>query len=173
VLRPFPIDVQQWADLLGTTPDGIVDQPPAVKTQDGDVLVFVRDVKVLNALKPSMSALAEHSGRSGIRGICVATTSTLSPQINVQNRFFAPGVGVDEDPTTGSVYGPLGAHLLAQNLLPRHGDLAAITGVQATPTGRAGLVRGIVQQQGDNHFEVRIGAQSVTSMHGKVNLPGT
>jgi len=159
-LEKQSLEPERLAGLLGTSPDAFAAEPAPVRTQDNDFIVFVKDVLRLNALQPAFDPLAAWSNTQRLRGICVSTTSTLAPAITVQSRFFAPAaVGIREDPVTGSVHGPLAAHLVECGLVKTFDNLAALTCVQATPTGRAGLIRVLVQRQADNHYEVRIGGQ--------------
>ena len=64
-----------------------------------DYLVLVEDEAALAALAPDFRALRV----LGSRGVIVTAPSTR-PGIDFVSRFFAPGVGVDEDPVTGSAH---------------------------------------------------------------------
>jgi trans-2,3-dihydro-3-hydroxyanthranilate isomerase len=163
VLTPQLFEPLVWSPLLGTPQDAFTDSPPPVRTQDGDLIVFVPNVFSLNGVEPRMPALAAHCRATGIRGVCVSTANTLSPAITVQSRFFAPAVGVDEDPVTGSVHGPLAVHLVNAGVVKTYDGIAALTCTQATPAGRAGLVRALVQRQDDGYHDVRIGGECVTT----------
>lgn len=174
VLRPEAPDPLVWAPLLGTRTEAFSTAPIPVRTQDGDLIVFLNHLTMLNDLRPDFGRLAEYCRTRGIRGVCAATTSTVTPAVNVQSRFFAPACGIDEDPVTGSVHGPLAVHLVRSGVAATHGDasLAALMCVQTTPAGRSGLVRALVQEQGPDHFEVRLGGQCVTIAHGTLYLHG-
>jgi len=174
VLRPEPPEPQVWGPLLGARTDAFSAAPIPVRTQDGDLIVFLNDLTVLNDLRPDFGRLAEYCRDRGIRGVCAATTLTVSPAVNVQSRFFAPAFGVNEDPVTGSVHGPLAVHLVQSGVVATRGDqaLAALMCVQTSATGRSGLVRALVQQQGPDHYEVRIGGQCVTMAAGTLHLYG-
>lgn len=161
VLTPQPFEPQVWASLLGTPRDTLTDSPPPVRTQDGDLILFAVDAISLNGICPRMSALAEYCRANGIRGVCVSTTCTISRSITVQSRVFGPAVGIDEDPVTGSVHGPLAVHLVKSGAVPMINRMAALTCTQATPAGRAGLVRVLVQRQPDGFCDVRIGGECV------------
>ena len=64
-----------------------------------DYLVEVESPKVLRDLKPDFDALR----RLAVRGIIVTAVSD-NQRIDFMSRFFAPAVGVDEDPVTGSAH---------------------------------------------------------------------
>ena len=139
---------------------------PIMQTQDCDLLVFVRDTAALNASRPDFPALSELLNRERLRGLCLATVRTITPSIHVQSRFFAPSVGIDEDPVTGSVHGPLAAYLVSNRLVPIHDGLSGLTCVQGRPGGRSGLLHALVQVRGEDRYAVRIGGRAITTMRG-------
>lgn len=157
-----------WGHMLNVPPDQFDVNMPAMQTQDDDVLVFVSSSQVLLAARPDPKALAKFSTQQRVRGWCLATTQTLTPSIDVQSRFFAPAAGVDEDPVTGSVHGPLAAYLVSSGLVPTLRDMSALTCTQSHSSGRAGLIRVVVVREEDRGYRVRIGGQCTTVMKGKL-----
>jgi predicted PhzF superfamily epimerase YddE/YHI9 len=67
-----------------------------------DYLIEVEDAEVVRQLKPDHAALA----RLPVRGVIV--TARGDGGYDFVSRFFAPGVGVAEDPVTGSAHCSLG-----------------------------------------------------------------
>lgn len=170
ILTERRLDAAKLETTLNLSADRFDRSMPIVETQDHDVLVFVKDVGVLNGVRPDFTRLAEFMRAEGLRGLSLATTGTLTPSIHVQSRFFAPAAGVDEDPVTGSVHGPLAAFLVKQGVVQVHSDLAAMTCVQSKAGGRAGLLHALVQRKGVDEFSVRIGGRTVTSMAGTLRV---
>ncbi|MFQ5414539.1 MAG: PhzF family phenazine biosynthesis protein, partial [Phycisphaerae bacterium] len=146
-LVPVTVSGFEMAEVLHVPADALDRSMPAVKTQDGDLIVFVADVRTLGDLRSERGPLIKMMRRERVRGLCVATLNTLTPSISVQSRFFAPVVGVDEDPVTGSVHGPLAVHVVKQGRVPVLDGVAGLLCVQTGAGGRAGLVRVVVQQQ--------------------------
>jgi len=169
-LTPFHFDAADWGPMLGVPATDFVAALPAMTTQDGDLLVFVDSFQTLVNAAPDMGRLGKCCSRQKIRGVCVATLDTPSPSVDAQSRFFAPAAGIDEDPVTGSVHGPLGVYLVASEHTPFWGDLAALSFVQAVPGGRTGYVRVLVKRQADQKFQASIGGQCVVSMKGQIHL---
>jgi predicted PhzF superfamily epimerase YddE/YHI9 len=64
-----------------------------------DLLVELPHAATLRALEPDLSAI----GHLPVRGVIVTTASDL-PGYDFLSRFFAPAVGVLEDPVTGSAH---------------------------------------------------------------------
>lgn len=92
-----------------------------------DVLVEVGSAAEVRGLIPDYTALA----RVPVRGIIV-TAASDEPGCDFVSRFFAPAVGVDEDPVTGSAHSALtpywstrlgGEAFVARQLSARGGEL--------------------------------------------------
>jgi trans-2,3-dihydro-3-hydroxyanthranilate isomerase len=92
---------------FGLVPADLQKTLPAVK--DMYAYIPVRSLAVLRKLKPNPSLLSVVCRKLRVLGISLYTTQTVDPGSAVHSRFFAPAVGVDEDPVTGSAIGPLGA----------------------------------------------------------------
>jgi trans-2,3-dihydro-3-hydroxyanthranilate isomerase len=75
------------------------------------VMVGLADAEQLAALDPDMSALAK-LGPIGIDCFAAADPAAgRGEHTRVNCRVFCPGMGIPEDPATGSAAGPLGLHL--------------------------------------------------------------
>ncbi len=169
-LRPDNTNPIRTCELLGLTPDDLDSAFPLMRTRDDDVLYFVRSWQTLMAMQPQFSELGAWCRRCDIRGLCVATTETLTPAVNVHSRFFAPAVGINEDPVTGSVHGPLAAYLVVNNVVGSAAGKSGLICAQGRPGDRGGLVRAVVEatQQG---YRVTIGGQCFTTITGEVCVP--
>ncbi len=165
-LTSHSIDAQKWAAALRIPGDAFDPGLPSARTQDQDLLAFVNDVVVLNAARPDFGALSDLLTGDGLRGICLATVRTLTPSIAVQSRFFAPPAGIDEDPVTGSVHGPLALYLVEQGIVPVREGLAGMMCGQGKAGGRAGVIYALLEQRPGQARTVRIGGQSVTTAKG-------
>ena len=54
-------------------------------------------------------------------GVLVFTTEATEPGVTAYSRMFGPGLGVPEDPATGSAAGPLGCYLATHGLVTGDG----------------------------------------------------
>jgi len=116
-----------------------------------DLLVEVATAAELRALAPDFTALRAVD----VRGTIV-TARADDPRYAFVSRFFAPAVGVDEDPVTGSAHSVLAPYWCGKL------GTEALTGYQAS--ARGGVVR--VRMAGDR---VRIGGQAVTVLTGELH----
>jgi PhzF family phenazine biosynthesis protein len=169
-LEPVTILRSELAPALGLPEEAFAAPRDLVQTRDGDAICQVRDFMMLNEAAPDFTELAKLCRRHRLRGFCLTTANTLSPGMDVQSRFFAPLLGVDEDPVTGSVHGPLGAYWVQQGLVSPERQEAVLSCVQTKPGHRSGLVRVYVGLKEDGTYRVKIGGQAVTTMRGQVIL---
>ncbi len=117
-----------------------------------DYLVEVESEDVLRALKPDYAAIRNIDAR----GIIV-TARSASSDYDFVSRFFAPAVGIDEDPVTGSAHCCLGPYWQAK--LGKN-DLV---GYQASARG------GVVRVRLDGSRALLTG-QCVTMYRGEVAI---
>jgi PhzF family phenazine biosynthesis protein len=141
---------------------------PTMKTQDHDLIAFVEDLPTLVTARPNSPALGDWCRRERLRGLLLSTLNTVSKSITTQSRYFAPAAGIDEDPVTGSVHGPLGAYLVANELAPMMGRMAAINCLQGVSGGRTGLIRVLVRRHPGRGYSVRIAGECRTTVRGQV-----
>lgn len=99
-----------------------------------DFLVEVESESVVRSAAPDFKQLAAVT----CRGV-VVTARSDDPQFDFVSRFFAPAVGIDEDPVTGS------AHCLLAPFWGARLGKTRMVGFQASPRG--GIVH--VEVQGD------------------------
>jgi len=96
---------------------------------------------------------------------------TVDSSATVHCRMFAPGLGVPEDPATGSAAGALGAYLVKHKIVtPIDGvaDIAVEQGLEIDRPSRID-VQIAVDEAGDI-TEVRVGGKAKTIIKGEVSL---
>jgi PhzF family phenazine biosynthesis protein len=130
-------------DALGT-------EPVYVGRSAFDYLVEVADETTLRSLKPNLQLLAEVDARGTI-----VTSRSNDPHYDFVSRFFAPRVGVPEDPVTGSAHCVLGPYWQAK--------LGKSSFVAYQASARGGAIH--VTVQGDR---VLLGGHAVTVMRGEL-----
>ena len=122
------------------------------KSGQRDLLVTV-DLDDLKALDVDLKAIARIGD---IRGVCVCARGDVrGKDADFSSRWFGPGVGIDEDPVTGS------AHTALAPLFMRPGTLADLVGYQDSPRG--GVVNCVVD--GDR---VRLRGAATTVVSGSI-----
>lgn len=82
------------------------------------LVAVLPDAGAVRAVSPNVRAIAAIQGEAGEAGeVIVCAPADASDDVDVVDRFFAPGCGVDEDPATGSAHcilGPMWAQRLGR-----------------------------------------------------------
>jgi PhzF family phenazine biosynthesis protein len=155
--------------LLNISLDQIENRMPIVATDY--LYVPIRRLHTIFAMKPNFSGMAQFLVNRKLSGICVFTLETIERTSAVHSRFFAPSVGINEDPVTGSSHGPLGAYLVEFGKLKPEGDTVVLIGEQGDVIGRRGRVAVEISLQGKEIRSLSIGGRAVTVLRGELFLP--
>jgi trans-2,3-dihydro-3-hydroxyanthranilate isomerase len=130
--------------------------------------VPIRRLHTLFSMKPNFFAMSQFLSNRNLTGLCVFTTETVDRGSAVHSRFFAPTVGINEDPVTGSANGPLGVYLFERGEVEPVGDTVTLTGEQGDAIGRKGRVLIQLKVQGSRVLSVQIGGSAVTVLEGEM-----
>jgi trans-2,3-dihydro-3-hydroxyanthranilate isomerase len=98
------------------------------------------------------------------------TLETEDPEAHAHARVFAPALGVDEDPVTGTAAGALGAYLVKNRVLAATEDTTRIVVEQGSEIGRRGLVQVEVAREEGEITGVRVGGTAVTVYQGELRI---
>ena len=140
----FPAQPEERTDAPAGLSDALGVEPLYVGQSQFDLLVEVESEAAVRAMQPSIALLEKIPARG-----VIVTSRAASDGFDFVSRFFAPRVGVNEDPVTGSAHcclSPFWSKRLGRNEL---------VGYQAS--ARGGVVR--VRLDGER---VHIGGQAVT-----------
>ncbi len=117
---PLPTELPEGiAEALGTPEIIGAHQAPSL----GMLLLELEDADAVRGLRPRFARLDQALVSANAKGLIV--TAQGEPPYDLVSRFFAPTVGIDEDPVTGSahtVLGPFWAHRLQRRRLHAHQD---------------------------------------------------
>ena len=174
--QPNPLVLEQVTSALGIRASQIT---AAQVLDNGPVwlgLLLDGPETVLH-LTPDHQELSKLNMGVGVAGIYASPSSPLIAKANrearafrqseltfasdLEVRFFAACMGINEDPVTGSLHASLGQWLMADGLMPNQ-----YTASQGVWMGRAGFVK----LQRDAGGQVWVGGQSVTCIDGQVRL---
>jgi trans-2,3-dihydro-3-hydroxyanthranilate isomerase len=122
------------------------------------ILVAASSREQVAGLEPDMRALAALAGPAGVS--CFAGESG-----DFKTRMFAPGVGVPEDPATGSAAGPLAVHLVRYGRAD-YGEQLEIR--QGAELSRPSLLLASAHGRGGNFDRVEVGGRVLTVGSGEL-----
>lgn len=145
---PLPVDTPPYLlDSLGVASEDV----RYVGRSDFDVMVEIGGEPILRELDPDFATLKELPAR----GVIVTSAPDSGRDYDFVSRFFAPAVGIEEDPVTGSAHcclGPYWAGKIGRN---------AFSALQASR--REGRLRVVVR--GDR---VELTGNAVTVLRGEL-----
>jgi trans-2,3-dihydro-3-hydroxyanthranilate isomerase len=135
----------------------------------------LKKLSVIKSLQPDLNLLDDYTRAKKTLGISVFCLETIEQSSAVHSRFFAPAVGIVEDPVTGSANGPLGVYLyqyaihqdfpIPSFLLP-DGRMEFIA-EQGDDIGRKGRVKVRLRVTGHGVRQVCIAGEAVTIMESE------
>jgi trans-2,3-dihydro-3-hydroxyanthranilate isomerase len=125
------------------------------------------DAAVLN--QTALLSLYRSAGLFEDLGVFLFSTETGRDEATAYSRMFAPGLGVAEDPATGSASGPLGCYLVRHGLVPPSAAdrIVSLQGVKIRRPSRIHIAIGV--EKGEI-TRVRVGGTSVMVGEGTINL---
>jgi PhzF family phenazine biosynthesis protein len=141
------VDIAELTDVLGEAPVEVI--------EDNFVLAVFDTAEKLRALAPDLSRMMQLG--TGIHKGCVLTTAPGDQGYDFVSRLFAPGVGIPEDPVTGS------AHCMTTPYWAGKLGKTSFKAWQASPRGGEVLC----ELKGDR---VIMKGKAVTYMRGRITV---
>ena len=127
-----------------------------------DVDAAEPDTAALRALKSAFDV--DHTG------IYLFSTEAHDDDVTAYSRMFAAGLGIAEDPATGSACGPLGSYLVQQGIV-RGAAAATMVSWQGVVMGRPSRIHiAITQDPQGTVSRVQVGGQAVVVAKGTLQL---
>ena len=170
-------EIERLAKGLGLAPAAILDTGwpvQVVSTGIRQLFVPVRSLEDVRALQPArqdaalMNAVCEDLDPVERCTYCIMTLclETESAEANVHTRMFAPGLGVPEDPATGSASGGLGAYLLKHRIIEATPPITTIISEQGIEARRPSHLTIEVEGEPDDIAMIRVGGQVAPLIEG-------
>jgi trans-2,3-dihydro-3-hydroxyanthranilate isomerase len=126
----------------------------------------------VDAAMPDMSALGalRSAFDVGHAAIYLFSVEAGDDDVTAYSRMFAHGLGIAEDPATGSACGPLGCYLVQHGLVSRD-HAATMVSWQGVAMGRPSRIHiAIAQDERGEISRVQVGGQAVAVARGKMVL---
>lgn len=161
------------AAALGGSSTSVKSQPAAqiVSTALPQLIVPIASSRELEELPSGGTGSDLANLLRGLGTDCAMCYHMADGQTEVRCRMFAPGLGVPEDPATGSAAGALGAYLVWHGIVRPRGGLAVIKIAQGLEIGRPSLIDvEIGVGIGGEITEVRVGGEAITVIEGEIKL---
>ncbi|MFC7177214.1 PhzF family phenazine biosynthesis protein [Halosegnis marinus] len=172
-IRELDLDYEPVAAALGvreTALSGLGADLPLARASTGlpFLMVPVEYLSDLSGMAPDTDAIAALADEHDCAGLYAFTFDTLESESTLHGRCFVPGLGIDEDPVTGTASGACGAYL------DRFGAFDPTPEVMTFEQGhfldRDGLVR-VAASRATTEGVVRVGGTASVALDGEVAIP--
>jgi trans-2,3-dihydro-3-hydroxyanthranilate isomerase len=129
IIGTVPIDLISGAAGLSSDDLNLNDWPVSiVQTEIPHLMVPVKNFGSLKKAISQKNLLKEISEKFGFEGFYLFTTQTSNKKYLAETRFFNPGIGIDEDPATGTAAGPLAGYLEMLGYIGKNQDYLILQG---------------------------------------------
>jgi trans-2,3-dihydro-3-hydroxyanthranilate isomerase len=162
------LDGVELAEAVGLTKDDLDTTVEAGITAAGldYPIVLVRPDAVSRARVPEINALNRATRELGT--VCVTAPNLAEGKVHA--RMFGPGVGVAEDPATGSAAVALAVFLVDRGLLPADGT-STFTVAQGAEIGRPSRLEVAVEARDGRAVRTSVGGRVVAVSSGEILVP--
>lgn len=160
-------DRKSIAGLFDLSAADIKSDLPIEEVSTGNRILIV-PVKTLSAIQNAQGNATKMRDffKGDLIGPYLFSMETADPHVQVHTRFFAPHLGILEDPATGSAAGPLVAYLLKHGVFGREFELANEQGVEM---GRRSIILMRGRQEG-NMYSIEIGGKCAYVGNGEFEI---
>jgi PhzF family phenazine biosynthesis protein len=175
--EPYRDELATLAGPLGVSADQLaaadrdIGPPAIVSTGLRCLHVSMPDLASVQGAGPDFRALAELSRTLNVTTVQLVTLDTEFEDTYAHVRTFAPAVGIDEDPVTGTAAGSLGGYLAYINYLPDGGDKRRFQVEQGAEVWRPGRINVELQLVGLSVTETWVGGNAVEVFSGAMVVP--
>jgi trans-2,3-dihydro-3-hydroxyanthranilate isomerase len=163
LIKSVPAEVM--ANALGLNPEDLELnnwESKVVQTEVAHVMVPVKNLVLLNKAVSNKVLLKEASQIFGFEGCYLFTTSGIPIDYLAETRFFNPGIGIEEDPATGTAAGPLTGYLEQMGHITRNQNIRILQGEQMD---QPSVIHTYVAEDG-----IWVSGSSVITMEGQLYL---
>ncbi|HKI78355.1 MAG TPA: PhzF family phenazine biosynthesis protein [Ignavibacteriaceae bacterium] len=159
---------EEILDCLGIYRNDIDDNIPFILAGNGYLYINIKSLQALHKLNPDIKVLKKLNEEKKEFGCAtVYTIETIDEESFAHSRFFAPFYGIDEDPVTGSMNGPLIQVLIKAGFLKDDEEKLECTFEQGDVLGRKGRVTVSYKSSSKDLY---IAGKAVTMIKGEIYI---
>lgn len=135
-----------------------------------NLIVPVKSLETIKNINPDFALMNNLCIRLGIQGVVVFCLETFEPGDTVFMRYFAPVLGVNEDPISGGAAGNLGCYLIRRRLI-EPSNFSRIVVEQGYLQNRQGKVYVHIECTREQVYRVKVGGNAVLTFTGYILTP--
>ena len=168
---PFPGEMKLLCAALGISEIELSRKVKPMISDNGYCYVPITHFDSMKSIEPNNALIAQLDTLYDIKGFAIVTMDTGDKNIDWHMRFFAPGLGVFEDPVTGSANGPMAAYLYLNGLVDTTKSYFEFKAEQGHFLNRTGHVDVVLKTNEKGIEELQICGEAVTVMEANI-FPG-
>lgn len=167
--KELSIETDVLCKLVGIAKEDLDSTYPIKLANTGNwhLLVPVKSQAAIDAALPDLMALGKHNKTYEISTTHLFTFNTDGNH-DLYTRDFAAGVGIPEDPVTGSANGALAGYLYLEKFLPQT-DTSSLTIIQGNSMGRPGTLY-VTVEPAENSPIIKVAGAAVVSIRGTLSF---
>jgi PhzF family phenazine biosynthesis protein len=165
-VREVGVEIEAAAEALGIDPQSVLDVDLPLARATTGVPALIVPVDFLGSLGDATvdrDAVLELCEAADAEGVYAFTFDTLDADATLHGRFFAPAIGIDEDPVTGTASGAVAGYLRHVGAFSPMPDELVIE--QGHFVDRPGRVRVRLEEV------VEVGGRAVAALDGELRVP--
>lgn len=166
--NPFDA-VGELAAGLNTSIEALLEVPLPIQPVSTGLPALIVPLKTLGEvqdIQPHRAILDQICTMADTDCVLVYSLETIKKDATAHVRVFAPPLGVDEDPATGSANGALAAYLVHHQVISVE-PVTRVHSEQGFEIGRPSVVHVTIDTTGDE-LHVRVGGQVMRSVDGHI-----
>lgn len=160
-----------FIDSTGINPEDAYRDLPAQVVSCGLPFLFLplRTRAAVDAVQIDRRALTRAFDDAGIDEVplFVFTTEQDAGDETAYSRMLAPGLGISEDPATGSASGPLGCYMLQHGMVTA-AQAQRMVSLQGAAMGRPSRIHVSIESDAGRITRVRVGGEAVLVGRGEI-----
>ncbi|MFZ3589756.1 PhzF family phenazine biosynthesis protein [Bacillus sp. DJP31] len=168
-VKEVELDKDLIAELVGIKSSDIDEKFPIKLSNTGNwhLLVPVKSRVAIDSAEPQLKKLGILNREHTISTTHLFTFET-DGEFDIYTRDFAPGIGIDEDPVTGSANGALAGYLVLEGILPKSEKHQLKIG-QGHAIGRPGTLYVTITSVNDKPI-IEVAGSAVITIEGNLNI---
>jgi PhzF family phenazine biosynthesis protein len=148
----------------------IFDNSLPIMSSGWNIVIPVRGLDCLFNVNPDYSGMIKLGEKSNIEMFTLLSLETIDTNSKLHLRCFAPYVGVNEDPVTGSSQGEVGVYMVKNKLIEGRDGKYSYIGEQGDCLKRPGRVEVFVLEKDNKIDSLSITGTAVTVISGSMYI---
>lgn len=168
------IDPAHVARFLGLNVNEICDsEMPFEVISNGfyDLIVPLKSLSHLRNINPNFALMDSYCTRMGIQGVTAFTREVFDTVDVAFMRYFAPAVGINEEPLSGGAAGSLGCYCLKHGFVKTTNNFARMIIEQGDLQNKNARVYVHIESTNSQILRVKVGGNAIMTFSGYILTP--